>query len=123
MQVVRLVIDSGCQIVPKEDPTGDDFSWRLSFSRGELLLCSHVPPKARDAYVAVKLFWKNNMKAECPDLRSYHLKTLFYSFLEANEPEELNRKEVKEIVTELLLYICLSLNDKACPHFLSSLTA
>ena len=68
--------------MPKEDPTGDELSWRLSFSRGELLLSSEVPAKARDAYVAVKLFWKNHMKAECSALRSYHLKTLLYNYLE-----------------------------------------
>ena len=114
---MSLVIASGCQIVPKEDPTGDEFSWRLSFSRGELLLSSHVPQKARDAYVAVKLFWKNNLKAECPALRSYHLKTLFYNFLEVTDNREMEMMEVKDIVKNLLLFIQLSLKSKTCKHY------
>eukprot|EP00092_Neocalanus_flemingeri_P012356 GFUD01013322.1.p1 GENE.GFUD01013322.1~~GFUD01013322.1.p1 ORF type:complete len:1573 (-),score=223.90 GFUD01013322.1:73-4233(-) len=116
-EVVGLVIDSGCQIVPKEDPMGDEFSWRLSFSRGELLLSTHVSSKARDAYMAVKLFWKNNLKVECPLLRSYHLKTLFYHFLEATDNRHLEMGEVKNIARDLLLFIQQSINDKTCKHY------
>ena len=112
-----MVIESGCQIVPKEDPTGDEFSWRLSFSRGELMLSTHVPPKARDAYVAVKLFWKNNLKVECPALRSYHLKTLFYHFLEATDRRHLEIGDVKTIARSLLLFVLQNIKDKTCKHY------
>ena len=116
MQVIAM----GCQAVPKADPTGDEFSWRLSFSRGELLLANYVPPCARLAYVAVKIYWKNNLKTVCPALRSYHLKTLFYHFLETFDHEVLNHTEVDDLACHLLNFLHSNLKARQCPHYFIS---
>ena len=120
VQVVEQVVVSGCQAVPKADPSGDEFCWRLSFSRGELLLSKHVSPGARMAYVAVKLFWKEKLKSVCPVLRSYHLKTLFYHFLEATSAEEVQDSTTEQLVNRLLQFIQKHLETRTCPHFFIS---
>ena len=68
--------------MPKPDPTEDEFSWRLSFSRGELILAENINTNPRLVYLAAKLFWKNNIVPVCSLLKSYHIKTLLYHFLE-----------------------------------------
>ena len=119
-QVVKEVIETGCQAVPKADPTGDEFSWRLSFSRGELLLAKNVTSCARLSYVAVKIYWKNNLKTVCPALRSYHLKTLFYHFLETLDHEVLNCSDVEELSLHLLNFVYTKLKARQCPHYFIS---
>ena len=114
------MVGSGCQAVQKADPSGDEFSWRLSFSRGELLLSKHVTPRARLAYVAAKLFWKEKLKSVCPALRSYHLKTLFYHFLEATPAVEVDESTTEELLQRLLLFIQKRLETRTCPHFFIS---
>eukprot|EP00092_Neocalanus_flemingeri_P015013 GFUD01016215.1.p1 GENE.GFUD01016215.1~~GFUD01016215.1.p1 ORF type:complete len:1587 (-),score=281.46 GFUD01016215.1:23-4294(-) len=116
-QVVTEVLATGCQAVPKADPSGDQFSWRLSFSRGELLLSQHVPQHARLAYVALKVYYKNNLKVICPSLRSYHLKTLFYHFLERNEPEHITNSSVDNLVRNMLHHLQQHLRLRSCPHY------
>ena len=120
VQVVEQVVASGCQAVPKADPSGDEFCWRLSFSRGELLLSRHVTHRARLAYVAAKLFWKEKLKSVCPALRSYHLKTLFYHFLEDTPAEEVEESTTEELLQRLLLFIQKHLETRTCPHFFIS---
>merc|ERR1719318_1860282 len=82
-EVLNQVVQSGCQAVPKADLTNDQFCWRLSFSRGEQILSKYVPANARLAFLAVKLAWKQGLKPACSKLKSYHIKTMFYHFLEA----------------------------------------
>ena len=108
---MREVLATGCQAVPKADPSRDKFSWRLSFSRGELLLSQHVPHKARLAYVALKVFYKDNLKSICPSIRSYHLKTIFYHFLEKHQWEKYENSSVDSLVRELLKYLQLHLHQ------------
>ena len=120
----------GCQAVPKADPSGDVFSWRVSFSRGELLLAQHVPPRyshftahftvparARLAYLAVKLLWKQRLKSVCPALRSYHLKTLFLHYLESADSAALEDAWLQAIFHSLLLFIQRSLEEGSVPHY------
>ena len=114
------MVNSGCQAVPKADPTGDQFSWRLSFSRGELLLSKHVPDEARIAYVVTKLLWKNKLKPVCSVLRSYHLKTLFYHFLERTKSQDLKNMLPELLVRRLLVFIETQLEARSCPHFFIS---
>ena len=114
------MVASGCQAVPKADPSGDEFSWRLSFSRGELLLSKHVTDRARMAYVAAKLFWKEKLKSLCPALRSYHLKTLFYHFLENTPAVEVEESTTQELLQRLLLFLQKHLETRTCPHFFIS---
>ena len=114
---MREVLATGCQAVPKSDPSGDKSSWRLSFSRGELLLSQHVPHKARLAYVALKVFYKDNLKSICPSIRSYHIKTIFYHFLEKHQWKKYENSSIDSLVMELLKYLQLHLKLRSCPHF------
>ena len=98
------VVKSGCQAVPKTDTTGDEFCWRLSFSRGELILSQHIPEKAKLVFLAVKLAWKQGLKHTCCKLKSYHLKRTFYHFLEKADKEALERADVEMIYCLLYFF-------------------
>ena len=111
------MVATGCQVVPKADPSGDEFSWRLSFSRGELLLAQHVSSAARTLYVSAKLFWKEKLKTVCPSLRSYHVKTLFYHFLEATPVQQIEEVDTENMLRRFLAFIHSHLEARSCPHF------
>ena len=111
--VVLSVVATACSVVPKTGPTGDPFTWRLSFSRGEVLLSKHVPDQARLAFLAVKLFYKQKLKSDCLFLRSYHLKTMFYHFLE----KEADLKSMRNITYNFLIYVEQCISKGHCPHY------
>ena len=118
--MVEAVVATGCQVVPKADPSGDEFSWRLSFSRGELLLAQHVSSAARVLYVSAKLFWKEKLKVVCSSLRSYHVKTLFYHFLEATTVQQIEEVDTEIMLRRFLAFIHSHLEARSCPHFFIS---
>ena len=111
------VVKSGCQAVPKSDLSQDPFCWRLSFSRGEHILSMHVPHKAKLAFLAVKLAWKNGLKPICSKLKSYHLKTIFFHFLEKTQEEALMISDFGKIYRSLISFIIMHLENDQIPHF------
>ena len=115
-QVVWDIVASGCQAVPKSDQSNDQFCWRLSFSRGEGILSHHVPEKARLAFLAIKLAWKQKLKPVCENLKSYHLKTIFYHFLEKTSTEFLENAEVAIIFKYLIAFMNNYIETGQIPH-------
>jgi len=115
--VVCQVIKTGCQAVPKSDLTDDQFCWRLSFSRGEQVLSKHVPPNARLAFLAVKLAWKQRFKQACEKLKSYHLKTIFYHFLENSDQKAMENASFDVIYRSFIRFLLTYLRKKEVPHF------
>ena len=108
---------TGCQAVPKMDQTNDQFCWRLSFSRGERILSENVPSTTRLAFLAVKLAWKHGLKSLCSSLKSYHLKTAFYHFLENVNPEDLKKAELEQIFISLICFLIMNLERGHICHF------
>jgi hypothetical protein len=111
--VVASVVATTCSVVPKTGPTGDPYCWRLSFSRGEVILSNHVSEHDRLAFLAVKLFYKEKLKPYVSFLRSYHLKTMFYHFLECKAQ---NEKDVNTTVFNMLSFVETCLVNRHCPH-------
>ena len=80
------------------------------------------PCRARLAYLAVKLLWRQRLKLVCPALRSYHLKTLLLHYLESADSAALDTAGVQTIFHSLLLFIQQRLEEGCVPHyFISSL--
>lgn len=113
-EVVKLVVQSCCSVVPKTDVSDSD-CWRLSFSQGELVLADHLPAGARLIFLAVKLFFKQKLKPNCSLLKSYRIKTMFYHFLEKNT---IDLKNDETAIFSFLSFMktCRE-EEKKCPHF------
>ena len=81
-EVVSKIVDRGCEVVPKMRATKDNRAWRLSFSMAEHALSCCVGNKERKTYLAVKMIVKKKLKPVCPFLKSYHIKTIFFHYME-----------------------------------------
>ena len=77
----------------------------------------------RLAFVTVKLFYRRNLKAVVNIFRSYHLKTLFYHFMDTQSILSTQDTEVdelivvEEIVERFLKFVQAQLEKRECPHF------
>ena len=114
---VKTVVMGGCELVPKVGLSDDQFRWRLSFSRAEGFLASKVQPKQRVCYFALKAFFKTRLKHVCTFFKSYHIKTLFFYFLQGKSHEYWNNTSEENIVLDLLDMVHEALKTKMCPHF------
>ena len=85
-QVARLA-SLPCHLVPKPAREGDTVAWRFSFSAQEIQLSSILPLKARLCYVGLKHIFKKHLKTISPDLKSYHMLTIFLWFMESQDPK------------------------------------
>merc|ERR1719357_772206 len=81
-EMIEKIMERGAEVVPKSSKNEDLF-WRLSFSRAELMLAKLTSEKARHCYLVVKIIYKRHIKQKHPFLKSYHLKTLLWHFLES----------------------------------------
>ena len=114
---VNTVVAGGCELVPKIGLNNDQFRWRLSFSRAEGFLASQVGPKQRICYLALKMFFKQKLKNVCSFLKSYHLKTLFFYFLERKSAEYWKTTSEDAVLKHLLEMVSGALQVKTCPHY------
>ena len=80
----------------------DDRAWRLSFSMAEYALTCSVGKKARETYMAVKLFVKKKLKPVCPFLKSYHIKTIFFHHMETKTEEYWEETDLENSIKDLL---------------------
>ena len=70
----------------------------------------------------MKVFFKKRLKQVCPSIRSYHIKTLFYLFLEQEPIENVSNSSLEMLVKKLLSFLSFHLQIRVCPHyFISSL--
>ena len=86
VQVERLA-SLPCHLVPKPASEFDTLSWRFSFSAQEIQLSSMLPLEARLCYVGLKHIFKKHLKTISPDLKSYHMLTIFLWFMESQDPK------------------------------------
>ena len=56
----------------------------------------------------------------CSSLRSYHVKTLFYHFLEATTVQQIEEVDTEIMLRRFLAFIHSHLEARSCPHFFIS---
>ena len=88
--------------MPKKRAAQDNRAWRLSFSMAEHALASSVGEKARKTYLAVKMIVKRKLRAVCPFLKSYHIKTVFFHYMETKTEEFWEETELETSIKDLL---------------------
>ena len=90
--------------------TKDNRAWRLSFSMAEHALSCCVGNKEKKTYLAVKMIVKKKLKPVCPFLKSYHIKTIFFHYMETQTNEYWEELELEMTIKDFL--------GKACHPFL-----
>ena len=89
-------------MVAKRRTVDDSRAWRLSFSMAEHSLSTCVGTKARKTYLAVKLIVKQKLKQVCPFLKSYHVKTIFFHFMETKTKDYWEETDLETTILDLL---------------------
>merc|ERR1711915_294603 len=102
LEDVSNMKEKGCHIVPKPSYTGNDFSWRFSFSRQERDLAHLVPANARIIYLILKILFKKKWKARCNYIKSSPLKTWFLWFVETQELSTWKGEPSNKIIAPIL---------------------
>ena len=101
-ETISKIVTTGCEVVPKIRSAQDNRAWRLSFSLAEQGLSSCVGEKARKTYLAVKLLVKKKLKTVCPFLKTYHIKTIFFHYMETKTADYWNNTELETTINDLL---------------------
>ena len=104
--------------MPKSPANGDDFAWRLSFSKNEVELSNLIPPVARMCYLAIKSIRK--YEPTFAMVPSYLLKSILFYTLENTDPNQWISREDENLSTHfhlLLDNIITAFEQKSCPHF------
>jgi hypothetical protein len=114
---VNKIVLTGGEIVPKTLNQEDDLSWRLSFSQAERILERQTNEKARKCHVALKVVFKRVLKPICPILKTYHIKTLFWHFMESKTEEFWSDVSYLEVFSSLLNKLIKSLEERKCKHY------
>ena len=118
-KIVKRIVKAGCELVPKIRSTQDNRAWRLSFSMAEYALSCCVGEKARKTYLAVKLLVKEKLKPVCPFLKTYHIKTIFFHFMESKTEEYWENTELNIAIGDLLGKSMSYLIRKKCYFYFS----
>ena len=116
-EIIGEIQVTGCEVVPKVRSAKDDRAWRLSFSMAERILANHLNEKARQTYLAVKLFMKQNLKKACPFLKSYHIKTIFFTYMEKTTEEYWKETSLERTIIDFLEKLDCTMKSGICPHF------
>jgi len=107
-EVVQELSKEKCYVIPKPKFPEDEEFWRISFSKQEVLLSERLPDRARHLYLRMKLDYKTYIKNLYPELKSYHLKTAFFWWMEEQDPSlwetnEVTREELFSSLNQKLL--------------------
>eukprot|EP00092_Neocalanus_flemingeri_P061226 GFUD01073570.1.p1 GENE.GFUD01073570.1~~GFUD01073570.1.p1 ORF type:complete len:462 (-),score=102.66 GFUD01073570.1:33-1418(-) len=116
-EVVDRIVTLGCEVVPKVGSDQGRFGWRLSFSQVEHVLSCHVGEKARKTYLAVKIFLKRTLKKICPFLKTYHLKTVFFHYMESKTEKYWQDTNLVNTIRDLLEFLSNTVESGHCPHY------
>ena len=101
-EVISRILRGGCEVVPKMRAALDNKSWRLSFSMAEHVLACSLGEKPRNTYLAVKLVIKRKLRTVCPFLKSYHIKTIFFHFMEMKTNKYWEERKLESCIKDLL---------------------
>ena len=94
----------GLHLVPVGAPgsSTEELQWRLSFSRAEVLIASHLTDSQRCAVIAFKIC-KTALGEDGKVIKSYFIKTALFWLCEQTQTEEW--KSVTQVVLKLLDYL------------------
>ena len=115
-ETISLVVEGGCHIVPVAhiDCNEDEYQWRISFSKAEIILIKRWTPKQQMVYHMLRYFAKNELIPS--DWRNfdeivstYSLKTLMLWQSERKPLEWWNSRGILETCCRLvrILFSCL----------------
>ena len=111
-----------CHLIGKPRNEHDFVGWRYSFSRQELELTNLISLDARLCYVALKFIFKKHLSPLESGLKSYHMLTLFFWFIEQKCVAFRNdeNSDFNENLRMLLKFVLHHLEIKRVPHYFIS---
>ena len=115
-ETVLAAASCGCHVVPigDESRAGGTLDWRYSFSEAEGMLADSFIDETREVYTISKSLVKKLNRFHFHNdsfLKSYHLKTMVFWYLEHRTINTLRGVE------NFLDFVVLSLETKDCPHY------
>ncbi|XP_066918632.1 cyclic GMP-AMP synthase-like receptor 2 [Clytia hemisphaerica] len=119
MEDVHRIQALGFHLVPKSQSNNDrkGKTWRFSFSKAEVELSKLINPIARKCFIALKIIAKDFLKPQCKQLKSYHLKTIFYRVVEQTEQDQWTIGKIEIAFHFLLDEVIRAVINKDCRHF------
>ena len=115
--LVREISLTCCHLLPRPRQDGDLASWRFSFSRAENTLLMAMPEFAKRCYLSLKIIYKRELQNLFIGLKSYHLLTLFFWFLEEKDVSDWCRVHFANNLRELLQFVLDRLKLQSIPHY------
>jgi hypothetical protein len=121
-EMVKWLVQLPCHLIAKPIKKQDQKTWRYSFSRQELELSKILPHNARLCYIALKHIFKKHLKSINCGLKSYHMLTLFFWFMEMVDPamwQQVDKSppSFSTTMSSLLKFVAESLQTKYIPHY------
>eukprot|EP00092_Neocalanus_flemingeri_P070482 GFUD01086523.1.p1 GENE.GFUD01086523.1~~GFUD01086523.1.p1 ORF type:complete len:510 (-),score=90.62 GFUD01086523.1:100-1572(-) len=116
---IRSLCSEKCYVVAKPRFPGDDSFWRISFSKQELDLAKELPEKARNVYLRLKVVFKQWIKLVYPELKSYHMKTAFYWWMEEQDPSQWEAAHLtsENLLDSLIQKLMIFIKTGNLPHY------
>lgn len=119
---VTRIMSSGCHLVAKPPPNGQQTEWGLSFSLAEVQLSELVPKPARKCFLALKVILKDHLQLVVPEITSYAIKTTFLNTLEKHPVAFLQEDNIQECFLALLKEVHdVLMSGQCCHHWLRSI--
>ena len=120
-EIISEVIEAGCDIVPKAHPEHkqDEFQWRISFSRAEMILLKSLTPTQQIVYHLLRYFAKKELievGQQHNVMQGYCLKTLMLWACERKSLDWWKSECVIQITCTLLQTLRKWLSKKHCAH-------
>ena len=118
--VIEEVISSGCHMVPKTSPGGDEtVEWRWSFSLAEYIIASKRSPAQRYCYFLFKSLFYKYLKFEMDNkhLTSYIVKTVMLWECERHPPEWWIMDTIATNIIVLLEALKTAIDETYLPHY------
>lgn len=94
--------------------------WRYSFSQAEVFLSDSIPPDARTAFLAFKALNKRYLNKRGHKTKSYALKSILFSQVEAKRPEYWEREDkivIEEFFLDLMRILKEGYRTKNIPNY------
>ncbi|KXJ18878.1 Protein MB21D2 [Exaiptasia diaphana] len=129
-ELIDKVIEDGCHLVPKYDPSGrkevsndpeleDETpmtSWRYSFSLSEKTLMNSINDDQRMCYLIFKYLFAQFVKLQSV-ITTYCVKTLFLWELETVPHDQWCYSQIGDRVKDLVENLRICINNKYCQHY------
>ena len=121
--IVSEVQQNGCDVVhvSHRDYKHDNYQWRYSFSRAEVILIRNWTPIQQLVYHMLRYFTKQTIISEWKDddevVCTYHIKTMMLWACERKSPVWWESNCVLVLCSKLLSTFMRWVSKKICPHY------